>query len=310
MVAWLFPGQGSQYVGMCKGLYESCASIRDNLELSGRLLGFDMVDIMQNGPEEVLTLTQNAQPAILAHSIAISDLLSDYGSRPNIVAGLSLGEFSALVVAGSLSYSDALRLVRLRGLAMQEAISPGEGTMAAIVGLPEELVERICGEVSPEGDVIVANYNCPGQLVVSGLTALVRKVVLLAQERGARRTVELSVSAPFHSKFLQPVGEVLKEFLKGIQVRAPKIPVISNVTAEFFPDDPERIKELLIVQAFSPVKWEQTIRKMLSIGVDRFVEVGPGKVLNSFVKKIDRDAQVSSTDVENLAQLREIEISA
>jgi [acyl-carrier-protein] S-malonyltransferase len=203
-----------------------------------------------------------------------------------------------------------MRLVRLRGLAMQESISRGVGTMAAIVGLPEELVERICGEVSPEGDVIVANYNCPGQLVVSGLTALVRKVVLLAQERGARRTVELSVSAPFHSKFLQPVGEVLKEFLKGIQVRAPKIPVISNVTAEFFPDDPEKIKELLIVQAFSPVKWEQTIRKMLSIGVDRFVEVGPGRVLNSFVKKIDRNAQVSSTDVENLAQLREIEISA
>jgi len=310
MVAWLFPGQGSQYVGMCKGLYESCASIRDNLELSGRLLGFDMVGIMQNGPEEVLTLTQNAQPAILAHSIAISDLLSDYSSQPDMVAGLSLGEFSALVVSGSLSYSDALRLVRLRGLAMQEAIAPGEGTMAAIVGLPEELVERICEEVSPERDVIVANYNCPGQLVVSGLTALVRKAILLAQERGARRTVELSVSAPFHSKFLQPVGEVLREFLRSIQVRTPKIPVISNVTAEFFPDDPERIKELLIVQAFSPVKWEQTIRKMLSIGVDRFVEVGPGKVLNSFVKKIDRDAQVSSTDVENLAQLREIEISA
>lgn len=310
MVAWLFPGQGSQYVGMCKGLYESCTSIRDNLELSGRLLGFDMVGIMQNGPEEVLTLTQNAQPAILAHSIAISDLLSDYSSQPDMVAGLSLGEFSALVVAGSLSYSDALRLVRLRGLAMQEAIAPGEGTMAAIVGLPEELVERICEEVSPERDVIVANYNCPGQLVVSGLTALVRKAILLAQERGARRTVELSVSAPFHSKFLQPVGEVLREFLRSIQVRTPKIPVISNVTAEFFPDDPERIKELLIVQAFSPVKWEQTIRKMLSIGVDRFVEVGPGKVLNSFVKKIDRDAQVSSTDVENLAQLREIEISA
>jgi [acyl-carrier-protein] S-malonyltransferase len=295
---------------MCKGLYESCALIRDNLELSGRLLGFDMVDVMQNGPEEVLTLTQNAQPAILAHSIAISDLLSDYGSRPDMVAGLSLGEFSALVVAGSLNYSDALRLVRLRGLAMQEAISPGDGTMAAIVGLPEELVERICGEVSPEGDVIVANYNCPGQLVVSGLTALVRKVVLIAQECGARRTVELSVSAPFHSKFLQPVGEVLKEFLRSIQVRTPKIPVISNVTAEFFPDDPEKIKELLIIQAFSPVKWEQTIRKMLSIGVDRFVEVGPGRVLNSFVKKIDRNAQVSSTDVENLAQLREIEISA
>lgn len=310
MIGWIFPGQGSQYVGMSKGLYESSTLIRDNLELSSKVLGFDMVNLMQNGPEEELTLTQNAQPAILAHSIVISGLLSESGYKPDIVAGLSLGEFSALVVAGSLDYTDALRLVRIRGLAMQETISPGQGTMAAIIGLPDELVERICEEVSPEGNVIVANYNCPGQVVVSGLKNEVREAMSLAQEKGARKVVQLSVSAPFHSKFLYPVGEVLRDFLKNVQVNSPKIPVISNVTADFFPDDPDRIRELLIVQAFSPVKWEQTIRKMLVSGVDRFVEVGPGRVLNAFVKKIDRSVPVNSTDVENLAQLREIAISA
>ena len=310
MIAWIFPGQGSQYAGMTKGLCDSSSLIEDSLRLSGRILGFDMVGLMHNGPEDELTLTQNAQPAILAHSTVIADLLSENGHMPDILAGLSLGEFSALVAAGSLKYYDALKLVRIRGLAMQDAIAPGKGTMAAIIGLPEELVERICEEVSPNGDVIVANYNCPGQVVVSGLTEKVKDVMGLALERGAKRAIEISVSAPFHSKFLQPVGDILRGVLKGMDVRPPKIPVISNVTAELFPDDPELIKELLVIQAFSPVKWEQTIRKMISLGVARFLEVGPGRVLSGFVRKIDRNSHVSTTDVENPAQLREIEISA
>ncbi|KUK81144.1 ACP S-malonyltransferase [Mesotoga sp. Brook.08.YT.4.2.5.1] len=307
MVAWIFPGQGSQYVGMGKTLFEESAIIREFIGLSGRMLGFDMLRLMLEGPESELTLTQNAQPAILSVSIALSDFLSERGAKPDIVAGLSLGEFSALTVAGSLEYADALRLVRLRGIAMQEAIPPGEGIMAAIIGLPNEAVEKICLEISSEEEVIVANYNCPGQVVVSGTTEKVRLVTSMALEAGARKCVELSVSAPFHSRFLQPVGDVLRDFLKDVKVSPPKIPVISNVTGDFFPEDPEEIKELIISQAYKPVKWEQSIRRMIQLGSDRFIEVGPGKVLSGFMKKIDRNVSISTTDCESLEVIREFQ---
>jgi len=306
MVAWIFPGQGSQYVGMGKSFCDESPLFREFLELSGQLLGFDILTMMLEGQEDELKLTHNAQPAILSLSIALSDALIERWGKPDICAGLSLGEFSALVVAGTLRYADALRLVRLRGTAMQQLMSSEDGTMAAIIGLPEKVVEEICLEISSSEEVIVANYNCPGQVVISGLSEKVRSAMNKAMEKGAKKCVELSVSAPFHSRYLRPVGEVLREFLNGIDVKPPEIPVISNVTGELFPKDPNAIRELLIEQAYSPVKWEQSIRKMIELGADRFVEVGPGKVLSGFMKKIDRSVSVESTENEGLGILKEL----
>ncbi|MBN2252998.1 MAG: ACP S-malonyltransferase [Kosmotogaceae bacterium] len=307
MVAWIFPGQGSQYVGMGRAFCEESSQIKEFLGISGRMLGFDLLKMMLEGPERELTLTQNAQPAILSLSVALSDVLGEVGAKPDIVAGLSLGEFTALTIAGSLEYADALRLVRLRGMAMQDMIPPGEGSMAAIIGLQDEVVERICYETSSSEEVIVANYNCPGQVVVSGLTEKVKLVMESSKNEGAKRCVELSVSAPFHSRFLQPVGEILREFIDGVKVSPPKIPVVSNVTGDLFPEDPIEIKELLISQTYSPVRWEQSIRRMIQLGVDRFIEVGPGKVLSGFMKKIDRSITVNTTDTENLEALKEFQ---
>lgn len=307
MVAWIFPGQGSQYVGMGRAFCEESVQLKEFLGISGRMLGFDLLKMMLEGPERELTLTENAQPAILSLSVALSDILGEIGAKPDIVAGLSLGEFTALTIAGSLEYADALRLVRLRGMAMQDTISPGEGSMAAIIGLRDEVVERICSETSSSEEVIVANYNCPGQVVVSGLTEKVKVVMESSRREGAKRCVELSVSAPFHSRFLQPVGEILREFLDGVKVSPPKIPVVSNVTGDLFPEDPNEIRELLISQTYSPVRWEQSIRRMIQLGVDKFIEVGPGKVLSGFMKKIDGSITVNTTDSESLETLKEFQ---
>lgn len=307
MVAWIFPGQGSQYVGMGRAFCEESVQLKEFLGISGRMLGFDLLKMMLEGPERELTLTENAQPAILSLSVALSDILGEIGAKPDIVAGLSLGEFTALTIAGSLEYADALRLVRLRGMAMQDTISPGEGSMAAIIGLRDEVVERICSETSSSEEVIVANYNCPGQVVVSGLTEKVKVVMESSRREGAKRCVELSVSAPFHSRFLQPVGEILREFLDGVKVSPPKIPVVSNVTGDLFPEDPNEIKELLISQTYSPVRWEQSIRRMIQLGVDKFIEVGPGKVLSGFMKKIDGSITVNTADSESLETLKEFQ---
>lgn len=307
MVAWIFPGQGSQYVGMGRTFCEESAQLKEFLGISGRMLGFDLLTMMLEGPERELTLTQNAQPAILSLSVALSDVLREVGAKPDIVAGLSLGEFTALTIAGSLEYADALRLVRMRGMAMQDTIPPGKGSMAAIIGLQDEVVERICSETSSSEEVIVANYNCPGQVVVSGLTEKVKVVMESCKREGAKRCVELSVSAPFHSRFLQPVGEILREFLDGVKVSPPKIPVVSNVTGDLFPEDPNEIKELLISQTYCPVRWEQSIRRMIQLGVDKFIEVGPGKVLSGFMKKIDRSVTVNNTDSESLEALKEFQ---
>jgi len=307
VVAWIFPGQGSQYVGMGRTFCEESAQIKEFLGISGRMLGFDLLTMMLEGPERELTLTQNAQPAILSLSVALSDVLREVGAKPDIVAGLSLGEFTALTIAGSLEYADALRLVRMRGMAMQDTIPPGKGSMAAIIGLQDEVVERICSETSSSEEVIVANYNCPGQVVVSGLKEKVKVVMESSKREGAKRCVELSVSAPFHSRFLQPVGEILREFLDGVKVSPPKIPVVSNVTGDLFPEDPKEIKELLISQTYCPVRWEQSIRRMIQQGVDKFIEVGPGKVLSGFMKKIDRNVTVNNTDTESLEALKEFQ---
>ncbi|AKI97803.1 ACP S-malonyltransferase [Kosmotoga pacifica] len=295
MKAWIFPGQGAQYVGMGKDLYDHHIT-RGFMDRACEALGVDLISLMLEGPEEELTLTENAQPAILLHSVATAELLRISGQHPDVVAGFSLGEFSALVVARVISFHDALKLVRLRGKAMQEAIAPGVGTMAAIMGLDATQIEYICKEVSPEGNVIVANYNAPGQVTISGLKDEVLLVLERAKAMGARRAVELKVSAPFHTKFMVSAGEKLKEALREIEIKPPKIPVISNVTAEPYPDDTVEIRELIARQASSPVLWEASIKRMIAMGTSYFLEVGPGKVLTGLNKRIERRVVTDYTD--------------
>ncbi|ACR79679.1 MULTISPECIES: ACP S-malonyltransferase [Kosmotoga] len=303
MNAWIFAGQGSQYVGMGKELYKRYQTAKNILEQANDILGFDILKLMFEGPQDQLTLTENAQPAILAHSFAIAQVLEEMGVKCNITAGFSLGEITALTVSGVLSYEDALKLAHLRGKAMQSQVPEGVGSMAAVIGVDSKKAEEICNEISPEGDLVVANYNCPGQVTISGLKELVEKAVERFKNEGARKVVPLRVSAPFHTKFLKPVGDTLLDFLNTINVSVPKIPVISNVTTEPYPDDTKKIKELVALQAYSPVKWEQSINTMLGMGVEKFIEIGPGKTLTGFMRRINRNSFAKSTDGTDLEEL-------
>ncbi|MGB9779262.1 ACP S-malonyltransferase [Caldanaerobacter sp.] len=285
-VAFIYPGQGAQYAGMGKEMYEKYEEAREIFERADEALGFKISKLCFEGPEEELMKTENTQPAILTVSVAITKVLLKKGIRADVTAGLSLGEYSSLVLAEALEFEDAVKLVKKRGKYMQEVVPEGVGTMAAILGLPNEEVEEICRIASEFGVVEPANYNCPGQLVISGETKAVEKAVELAKERGAKKSVVLAVSAPFHSSMLKKAGELLAEELKKINIKTPKIPVISNVTANYVEKD--EIKELLIKQVSHPVLWEQSVRKMIEDGVDIFIEIGPGKTLTSFVKKIDK----------------------
>lgn len=303
MKTWLFPGQGSQHSGMGKDLFHKNDIARKIFEKANRVLEYDLCSLMFEGGDEELKLTEITQPAILTHSVAIARVLQDKGLSPDMVAGLSLGEFSAMVLANVISFEDALKLVQLRGRAMQSEIAPDVGSMAAIIGMKTEDIEEFCYRVSQNEEVIIANYNCPGQIVVSGLTEAVDKVVELCTGAGARKAVKLPVSAPFHSKYMEPVGKVLTNFLSTIEIRKPSIPVVSNVTSEILPDDPEEIKKLIALQAYSSVRWEQSVRKMLEMGSTEFIEVGPGKSLTGFMKRIDRKIPAKITEGQDLEEL-------
>jgi len=239
--------------------------------------------------------TTNTQPAILTHSIACFSVLKEEGIVPDVVAGLSLGEYSALVASESLEFRDAVPLVQKRGKYMQEAVPVGKGTMAAIIGLEREKVLEICQMASTEGVVEAANFNCPGQIVLAGEVRAVIKAMELAKAKGAKRVVMLSVSAPFHCSLLKPAADNLAKELENVTIKDIKIPVISNVNADFVSEG-NKVKELLIKQVNSPVLWEDCIKKMINSGVDTFVEVGPGKALSSFVKKIDKTLKVSNVE--------------
>ncbi len=285
--AFVFPGQGAQFVGMGRELAANYKEADEIFRRANEVLGFDIEKLCFEGPEEELRKTEITQPSILTVSIAALKVLENQGIFPDIVAGLSLGEYSALVSAGVISFEDALPLVQKRGRFMQEAVPEGRGAMAAIIGLDKSKINKIC----KKGVVEVSNFNCPNQIVIAGEVKAVKSAMTAAKELGARSTVELNVSAPFHTSLLEPAGEKLFFELNKIPFNAPKIPFISNVTGDYV-SDPEEIKTYLKKQVSSPVLWEDTVRRMIRDGVKLFIEVGLGKTLSSFIKKIDKKSTV------------------
>ena len=289
MKALVFPGQGSQFVGMGKELYESRKDIKDLMESANDILGFDILSIMFNGTEEDLKKTKVTQPAIFIHSLAAVKAVDTIGA--GMVAGHSLGEFSALVANGALSFKDGLELVYQRALAMQEACDANPSSMAAVLGLEDEKVEEICAKI--EGIVVPANYNCPGQLVISGETAAVEKACEALKAAGAKRALLLPVNGAFHSPLMKPAQDKLAKAIENTKFNKPIIPIYQNITTTAV-EDPEEIKKNLIAQLTGPVKWTQTVRNMIADGAESFVEVGPGKTLQGLIKKIHPEAVVSS----------------
>ncbi len=290
MKALVFPGQGSQYVGMGKELYESRKDIKDLMDSANQILGFDILSVMFNGTDEDLKKTEVTQPAIFIYSVAALKTALN-GVAPQMVAGHSLGEFSALVANGVLSFEDGLKLVSTRAKAMQEACNANPSSMAAILGLADDVVERICEETP--GIVVPANYNCPGQLVISGETAAVELACQNMKDAGAKRALMLPVNGAFHSPLMQPAQEKLAQAIHNTKFYKPTMPVYQNITTTAV-TDPEEIKINLIAQLTGPVKWTQSIQNMILKGATSFVEVGPGKTLQGLIKKINNTVEVSS----------------
>lgn len=283
MKAFVFPGQGAQFPGMGKDLYENSSEAKELFNKANEILGFDITSIMFEGEVEDLKQTRVTQPAIFLHSVLLAKTLKDF--NPDMVAGHSLGEFSALVANGALTFEDGLKLVSQRAMAMQKACEIEPSTMAAIVGLEDEVVEEVCASID---DVVVpANYNCPGQLVISGSEAGIDKACEILTEKGAKRALKLVVGGAFHSPFMEPAREELAAAIKATTFNKPTCPVYQNVNAKPV-TDPEAIKENLIAQLTAPVKWTQIVQNMIADGATSFTEVGPGKVLQGLVKKVDR----------------------
>ncbi|RJG25902.1 ACP S-malonyltransferase [Paenibacillus thiaminolyticus] len=293
-LAFVFPGQGSQEVGMGKDVYDAVPAAREAFETADRVLGFPLTEMIFEGPESDLKQTSNTQPALLATSWALYQALERHGIRPDYVAGHSLGEYGALVAAGVLRFEDAIAIVRQRGQFMEQAVPSGQGAMAAVLGAERERLGALCGDISAAGTPVeMANLNCPGQIVVSGSREGIDALVERGKEAGAKRVIPLEVSGPFHSAMMKPAAERLGEALRAIEMQVARIPVIANVTARPV-TEAEQIRGLLVEQVFSPVLWEDSVRYLIDQGVDTFVEIGSGKVLSGLIKKIDRSVRIVS----------------
>ena len=301
--AFIFPGQGAQVVGMGKDFYEKYEESREIFDKASELLGFDMKELCFENEKDI-NITEYTQPALLTVSVAILRVLEQKGIRPDVCAGLSLGEYCAMVASEVMSFEDAVKTVRQRGILMQEAVPLGVGAMCAVLGLDGETVNKVCQGVD---DVYVANYNCPGQIVISGKAEAVEQAAGLLKEAGAKRCMMLNVSGPFHSPLLREAGDKLAEVLKDVKLNDRfTIPYVTNVTAEYV-NTTEEIRELLRKQVSSSVMWQQSVENMIAKGVDTFVEIGPGKTLAGFMKRINKEVRmVNIGSVEDLEKAVEL----
>jgi len=289
---FLFPGQGSQHVGMGKGLFDSYASVKRQFEEASEVVGKDLGKLCFEGPEADLVRTDNVQPAITLVNLACLQVLREEGVSPSAAAGHSLGEYAALSAAGVFTFAETMRLVQMRGAAMQEAAERNPGSMTAVFGLDRQTLAAICEELKDAGSVEVANHNSPSQVVLTGEKEALRKAAELAKQKGAKLSVPLKVSGPWHSRFMAEAKERMRQVLAGCAVARPSFPVICNVTADVYSDDPDGIREALVAQMVAPVLWADSMGKLIEEGHRLFVEVGPGKVLASLMRDIDRESKV------------------
>lgn len=300
--AFMFPGQGAQYIGMGKEFYEKEETAREIFDMAGSVTGLDLPAICFTENDK-LSITEYTQIAMLTVEVAILKVLEEKGIHPDVAAGLSLGEYGAIVACGAMRAQEAFAVVRRRGVYMQEAVPEG-GAMSAVMGLSGGIIEEVCQ--STLGTVSIANYNCPGQIVITGEADAVKRAGDVLKEKGAKRVIPLNVSGPFHSQMLIGAGERLKKDLEKVQMNELSVPYVANLTADYV-TSPENVRELLEKQISSPVKWQQSVEKMLAEGVDTFVEIGPGKTLSSFVKKINKEVLVLNIDkYEDLAKCLEV----